>query len=140
MTFVAEVLGVQEAQKKLDAIGRKTGRKLLGKGMRRLAKPLLSEVRAKAPKDTGELAKSLKMVARAGTGKSDTVATVEIGQAKRTPDHIRRRAIAVEFGNARTPRQPFFIESVAAHAPRILEGLKQDVLRELLTFKDDSKP
>lgn len=127
--------GVEDVRRKFDEIGVKTGRKMLRKSVAAISKPLLKELRSKAPKDDGDLKRSIKQKARAGKGDSGTLAAVDVGQIGRVRDEDRQAGYGAEFGTKHQAADPFFHPTAERHGPRIVMGLKKDLTRELLKQK-----
>jgi HK97 gp10 family phage protein len=80
MTF--KVTGMQELEKVLSELGSRAGKKALVGSLRDAAKPVRKAMRSLAPKDRGNLRKSIKTVVVAGKGSTSNVATAMVGTFK----------------------------------------------------------
>lgn len=77
--------GLANLEKALAELGKQSGMKALTGALRDAAKPIIKEARSIAPKgNTGDLKKGIKSEVFRGKGKTDSVATIQIGFNKKT--------------------------------------------------------
>jgi HK97 gp10 family phage protein len=71
--------GTNNLEKAIEQLGKQAGFKVFTGALRDAAKPIIREARMLAPKKSGKLRKGIKGEVFKGTGKSDSVATIQIG-------------------------------------------------------------
>ncbi len=120
--------GVKELATRLDALGARLGRNTLRRVGRKALVPVRDAARRFAPKDDGDLARSIII--------SSTLNRYQFGQARRTKE---RAAVSMyvgptspigilqEFGTAHHPATPFMRRAWDQHGREVLEI----VIREL---------
>ncbi|WP_428718578.1 HK97-gp10 family putative phage morphogenesis protein [Undibacterium curvum] len=90
----------------------------------RSAEIVESEIRSRAPVDSGELVASLD--AKAARRQASASATVQINRSG--PDGTEHYAIFQEFGTSKTPANPFFRPGVAASSAAVQSNLTSGIL------------
>jgi HK97 gp10 family phage protein len=141
---------VENALRRLEEdFGSKTAHsKVLVPAVREAMKPVLTKARALAPVDTGGLKRSLQVEARRPSRKdkaskyvslTDTViALVTTAPGKKLAKmgiKSDARAIAQEFGTAKTPAQPYLRTAMESQAKAVVETLKSILIRRIDTFR-----
>ena len=141
---------VEDALRRLeDDFGNKMARsKVLVPAVREAMKPVLANARANAPVETGGLKRSLQVEARRPSRKdknskyvssSDTViALVTTAPGKKLAKmgiKSDARAIAQEFGTAKTPAHPYLRTALESQSASVVENLKAILVRRIDTFR-----
>lgn len=141
---------VDQALKDLEAeFGDKLARsKVLVPAVREAMRPVLEQARANAPKDTGDLTRTLIVEARRPTKRdrrskyvtqTDTViAAVTTASGKKLAKmgiKSDARAIAQEFGTARHPAQPYLRPALEANAQSTVNRLAEILARRISQFR-----
>lgn len=147
LTGMAEV---EDALNRLNEdFGDKMARsKVLVPAVREAMKPVLAQARSNAPIDTGGLRRSLQVEARRPTRKdkgskyvssTDTViALVTTAPGKKLAKmgiNSDARAIAQEFGTAKTPAHPYLRTAMESQSSIVVENLKDILIRRIDTFR-----
>jgi HK97 gp10 family phage protein len=145
--------GIGDVDKALKALEEEFGDKMarskvLIPAVREALKPVLAEAKANAPKDTGDLMKSLVIEARRPTRRdkrskyvtqTDTViAAVTTASGKKLAKmgiKSDARAIAQEFGTASTPAQPYLRTALESNAQTTVNSLASILARRIEGFK-----
>lgn len=122
--------------------------KVLVPAVREAMKPVLAAARQNAPKDTGDLARSLIVEARRPTKRdrrskyitqSDTViaavTTASGKKLKKMGIKSDARAIAQEFGTAKNPAQPYLRPALEANAQNTVNRLAEILARRITEFR-----
>lgn len=151
VTIKLEGIGeVDQALKALeDEFGDKLARsKVLVPAVREAMRPVLEQARANAPKDSGDLMRSLIVEARRPTMRdrrskyvtqTDTViAAVTTASGKKLAKmgiKSDARAIAQEFGTARNPAQPYLRPALEANAQSTVTRLAEILARRISQFR-----
>ena len=132
-----------------EEIGKQKTDKIWREAVRRGAEPILSEIKSRAPVDTGQLQSRIYMKVRRPKSRDKTgkyylgeeyLARILVsplrddsrehfivnkrGRLQKVWRNKRPVAISQEFGNARTPRQPFMRVSLSAARPASVEIIK----------------
>jgi HK97 gp10 family phage protein len=151
VTIKLEGIGdVDKALKALeDEFGDKLARsKVLIPAVREALKPVLAQAKANAPKNSGDLTKSLIIEARRPNSRdrrskyvtrTDTViAAVTTASGKKLAKmgiKSDARAIAQEFGTASHPAQPYLRPALEANAQETVSKLGQILARRIQQFR-----
>jgi HK97 gp10 family phage protein len=151
VTIKLEGIGnVDKALKALeDEFGDKLARsKVLIPAVREALKPVLIQARANAPKDSGDLTRSLIVEARRPTSRdrrskyvtrTDTViAAVTTASGKKLAKmgiKSDARAIAQEFGTANHPAQPYLRPALESNAQSTVTRLGEILARRIEQFR-----
>jgi HK97 gp10 family phage protein len=153
MGVTIKLEGIGEVDKALKALEEEFGDKMarskvLIPAMREALKPVLEQARANAPKDSGDLTKSLIVEARRPTRRdkrskyvtqTDTViAAVTTASGKKLAKmgiKSDARAIAQEFGTARHPAQPYLRPALEANAQSTVTKLGEILARRIAQFR-----
>lgn len=122
--------------------------KVLVPAVREAIKPVLAAARQNAPKDTGDLARSLIVEARRPTKRdrrskyitqTDTViaavTTASGKKLKKMGIKSDARAIAQEFGTAKNPAQPYLRPALEANAQNTVNRLADILARRINEFR-----
>jgi HK97 gp10 family phage protein len=144
--------GIGEVDKALRALEIEFGDKMaqskvLVPAVREALKPVLAQAKANAPKDSGDLEKSLIIEARRPTRRdrrskyvtqSDTViAAVTTASGKKLAKmgiKSDARAIAQEFGTANHPAQPYLRTALESNAQTTVNNLASILARRIEKF------
>jgi len=144
--------GIGEVDKALKALEMEFGDKMaqskvLVPAVREALKPVLAQAKANAPKDSGDLEKSLIIEARRPTRRdrrskyvtqSDTViAAVTTASGKKLAKmgiKSDARAIAQEFGTAHNPAQPYLRTALESNAQTTVNNLAGILARRIEKF------
>ena len=144
--------GIGEVDKALRALEIEFGDKMaqskvLVPAVREALKPVLAQARANAPKDSGDLERSLIIEARRPTRRdrrskyvtqSDTViAAVTTASGKKLAKmgiKSDARAIAQEFGTAHNPAQPYLRTALESNAQTTVNNLAGILARRIEKF------
>lgn len=153
MSVTIKLEGIGEVDKALKALEDEFGDKLarskvLVPAVREAMRPVLEQARANAPKDSGDLTRSLIVEARRPTRRdrrskyitqTDTViAAVTTASGKKLAKmgiKSDARAIAQEFGTARHPAQPYLRTALEANAQSTVTRLAEILARRIATFR-----
>lgn len=151
VTIKLEGIGqVDQALKQLEEdFGAKTAQaKVLVPAVREAMRPVLEQARANAPKDSGDLTRSLIVEARRPTRRdrrskyvtqTDTViAAVTTASGKKLAKmgiKSDARAIAQEFGTARHPAQPYLRTALESNAQSTVTRLGEILARRIQAFR-----
>lgn len=151
VTIKLEGIGnVDKALKALeDEFGDKLARsKILIPAVREALKPVLIQAKANAPKDSGDLTRSLIVEARRPTSRdrrskyvtrTDTViAAVTTASGKKLAKmgiKSDARAIAQEFGTANHPAQPYLRPALESNAQSTVTRLGEILARRIEQFR-----
>lgn len=145
--------GLKDADQVLRDLARQIGdktaeSKVLVPAVREAMKPVLNRAREEAPKDTGQLARTLQIEARRPTKRdrrskyitqTDTViAVVTTAPAKKLRKKGLKsdaRAIAQEFGTARNPAHPYMRVSMESQAQAVVNNLAEILKRRILQYR-----
>lgn len=145
--------GIGEVDKALRALEIEFGDKMaqskvLVPAVREALKPVLAQAKANAPKDSGDLEKSLVIEARRPTRRdkrskyvtqTDTViAAVTTASGKKLAKmgiKSDARAIAQEFGTANHPAQPYLRTALESNAQTTVNSLANILARRIEKFK-----
>ena len=152
MGVTIKLEGIGEVDKALRALEEEFGDKMarskvLIPAMREALKPVLEQARANAPKDSGDLTKSLIVEARRPTRRdkrskyvtqTDTViAAVTTASGKKLAKmgiKSDARAIAQEFGTAHNPAQPYLRPALESNAQTTINNLAGILARRIERF------
>ena len=126
--------GIEEVQQLLDALPKALGQKTLQGILRKNAKPLIERGRQLAPKDDGDLQKSLGTLSGRGAGKG---VSIYVGP-RRSNAFKGYHAHLVEFGTAARqtkdgrstgtmPAQPFWRPAFDQTRDDIITGIRLDI-------------
>lgn len=153
MSVTIKLEGIGEVDKALKALEEEFGDKLarskvLVPAVREAMRPVLEQARANAPKDSGDLTRSLIVEARRPTRRdrrskyitqTDTViAAVTTASGKKLAKmgiKSDARAIAQEFGTARHPAQPYLRTALEANAQSTVSRLAEILARRISAFR-----
>jgi HK97 gp10 family phage protein len=151
ITIALQGIGaVDQALQELEReFGDKTARsKVLIPAVREALRPVLEKARADAPKDKGDLTRSLIIEARRPTKRdrrskyitqTDTViAAVTTASGKKLAKmgiKSDARAMAQEFGTARHPAQPYLRPALEVNAQSTVNRLAQILARRIEAFR-----
>jgi HK97 gp10 family phage protein len=153
MGVTIKLEGIGDVDKALKALENEFGDKLarskvLIPAVREALKPVLAQARANAPKDSGDLTKSLVIEARRPTSrdrrskyitKTDTViAAVTTASGKKLAKmgiKSDARAIAQEFGTANHPAQPYLRPALESNAQATVTKLGEILARRIEQFR-----
>jgi HK97 gp10 family phage protein len=153
MGVTIKLEGIGDVDKALKALEEEFGDKLarskvLIPAVREALKPVLLQARANAPKDSGDLTKSLIVEARRPNNRdrrskyvtrTDTViAAVTTASGKKLAKmgiKSDARAIAQEFGTANHPAQPYLRPALEANAQETVSRLGQILARRIQQFR-----
>ncbi|WP_442583766.1 HK97-gp10 family putative phage morphogenesis protein [Mesorhizobium sp. ASY16-5R] len=150
----SRVVGLDEINRALDKLKKSTATGVLNRVLKKAAKPIADKARNNAPRDTGELKKSIKVeVVRSNAGKSAFASVMRDGgtrddaaEAARAANRfaagqgasakVRVRAAArhahlVEFGTVKMERQPFLLPAFRAGEKPAYASIRQDLLNEI---------
>jgi HK97 gp10 family phage protein len=118
------VTGVREIDRKLRRLEYKVQRKIVVDAMKRGLTPLLNEVKANAPVDTGAMRENIKI--RAGKGRKGLVKReVRVGDKQMGADF---HAQHVEFGTENAPPHPFMGPAFESHGPDARDRVEREIL------------
>jgi len=144
--------GIGDVDKALKALEQEFGDKMarskvLIPAVREALKPVLTQAKANAPKDSGDLEKSLVIEARRPTRRdkrskyvtqTDTViAAVTTASGKKLAKmgiKSDARAIAQEFGTASHPAQPYLRTALESNAQTTVNSLASILARRIEQF------
>lgn len=131
--FDISVLGDKALQKKLDSLGKQAGGKMLQSAMREAMKPVLDAARAAAPRDTGNLARKIKLssVRLRGKGKGIAVKTPTRAQLGIPKDAKGYYPAHQEYGTRRNPARPYMRPALLNNRARVLEALRAGLWKRL---------
>jgi len=153
MGVTIKLEGIGDVDKALKALENEFGDKLarskvLIPAVREALKPVLAQARANAPKDSGDLTKSLVIEARRPNSrdrrstyitKTDTViAAVTSASGKKLAKmgiKSDARAIAQEFGTANHPAQPYLRPALESNAQATVSKLGEILARRIDQFR-----
>lgn len=153
MGVTVKLQGIGDVDKALKALEDEFGdrlarSKVLIPAVREAMKPVLQEAKANAPKDTGDLTKSLIVEARRPTSRdrrskyitqTDTViAAVTTASGKKLAKmgiKSDARAIAQEFGTAKHPAQPYLRPALESNAQETVTRLATILARRIQQFR-----
>lgn len=153
MGVTIKLEGIGDVDKALraleDEFGDKLARsKVLIPAVREALKPVLSQAKANAPKDSGDLTKSLIIEARRPNSRdrrskyvtrTDTViAAVTTASGKKLAKmgiKSDARAIAQEFGTASHPAHPYLRPALEANAQATVTKLGEILARRIQQFR-----
>lgn len=153
MSVTIKLEGIGEVDKALKALEDEFGDKLarskvLIPAVREAMKPVLQQARANAPKDSGDLTRSLIVEARRPNSRdrrskyitqTDTViAAVTTASGKKLAKmgiKSDARAIAQEFGTAHNPAQPYLRPALEANAQATVTRLAEILARRIQQFR-----
>lgn len=153
MSVTIKLEGIGEVDKALKALEDEFGDKLarskvLIPAVREAMKPVLQQARANAPKDSGDLTRSLVVEARRPNSRdrrskyitqTDTViAAVTTASGKKLAKmgiKSDARAIAQEFGTAQHPAQPYLRPALEANAQETVSRLATILERRIQKFR-----
>ena len=145
--------GIKDADQVLkdliDQIGdKKTTSKVLVPAVRQAMKPVLQQAKSNAPKDTGDLSKTLQIEARRPNKRdrrskyvtqSDTViALVTTAPGKKLAKlkiKSDARAIAQEFGTSHNPAQPYMRPALESQAQSVVSNLANILKTRILQYR-----
>lgn len=145
--FTVKVEGLRELEGALKELGKATGKNVLRRVLLKRAQPVADAANARAPKDTGKLARSgaattklsrrQKALHKAENGggakmtgagwRSDPKSSVEVFVGYPSSP----KSIVQEFGSIDLPPQPFMRPAWDAEQAGVLEGLKDDLWNEI---------
>ena len=117
--FDFKLEGVKELDRVLASLPKAAGKQQLKAFLRKAAKPVVKDARARAPKDSGAMAKSIK--ARTMT-RTNVPAAISIG-----PDAEHWYGVLRERGTAHQAAQPFLRPAWDAHKKSIAANLAKDL-------------
>lgn len=126
MPIYTKVEGVDEIVKELRQIEGEAKQRIY-EVLRDETKPVVEDVKSRAPKDTGAMANT----ARRSVSKKKLVAVISVGGKRHGVDVYY--AHFIEFGTKKMPAQPFFFPACRAHEERIGNALSDamyDLIRE----------
>ena len=153
MSVTIKLEGIGEVDKALKALEDEFGDKLarskvLIPAVREAMKPVLQQARINAPKDSGDLTRSLIVEARRPNSRdrrskyitqTDTViAAVTTASGKKLAKmgiKSDARAIAQEFGTAHNPAQPYLRPALEANAQETVSRLAAILARRIQQFR-----
>jgi HK97 gp10 family phage protein len=153
MSVTIKLEGIGEVDKALKALEDEFGDKLarskvLIPAVREALKPVLTQAKANAPKDSGDLEKSLIVEARRPNRRdrrskyvtqTDTViAAVTTASGKKLAKmgiKSDARAIAQEFGTANHPAQPYLRTALESNAQSTVTRLGEILARRIEQFR-----
>lgn len=153
MSVTIKLEGIGEVDKALKALEDEFGDKLsrskvLVPAVREAMKPVLQQARANAPKDSGDLTRSLIVEARRPNSRdrrskyitqTDTViAAVTTASGKKLAKmgiKSDARAIAQEFGTSQHPAQPYLRPALEANAQETVSRLAAILARRIQQFR-----
>ena len=153
MSVTIKLEGIGEVDKALKALENEFGDKLarskvLIPAVREALKPVLLQAKANAPKDSGDLTKSLIVEARRPNSRdrrskyvtqTDTViAAVTTASGKKLAKmgiKSDARAIAQEFGTANHPAQPYLRPALESNAQSTVTRLGEILARRIEQFR-----
>jgi len=153
MSVTIKLEGIGEVDQALKALEEEFGDKLarskvLVPAVREAMRPVLEQARSNAPKDSGDLMRSLIVEARRPTRRdrrskyvtqTDTViAAVTTASGKKLAKmgiKSDARAIAQEFGTARNPAQPYLRPALEANAQSTVSRLAEILARRITQFR-----
>lgn len=76
--------GTKSLEKAISELGKQAGFKVITGALRDSARPIIKSARDLAPRKSGQLAKGIKAEVFKGKGKTDSVATLQIGFNRKT--------------------------------------------------------
>ncbi len=117
--FDFKLEGVKELDRVLASLPKAAGKQQLKAFLRKAAKPVVKDARARAPKDSGAMAKSIK--ARTMT-RTRVPAAISIG-----PDQEHWYGLFQERGTAYKAAQPFLRPAWDAHKKSIAANFAKDL-------------
>lgn len=113
--------GIDDVFKELAALDKKLRNKIVRQAQREAAKLLASEIRDKAPVESGKLKRSVKV--RSGGSKKGVITTL----VQITGGHDDPFIGFVEFGTKDQPAQPFIRRSVAVKRDAVIDTIVQQI-------------
>jgi HK97 gp10 family phage protein len=127
------VTGIRSIDRKLRRLEAKVQRKIVRKAIKNALKPVLDEVKANAPVETGETRDNIKI--RAGKSRRGVVRQeVRVGD-KQIPEGFA--AAFTEFGTSEVPAHPFMGPAFDDEGPAARDRVEHEILDEIL--KEASK-
>ncbi len=131
MKMKVRIEGTDKIARNLKAMGKALTRKTLMPVLRENVQPIADDMRAAAPKASGELADSIRVTNRLSKtqrSKLQRIAPVEIYAG---PGPLPQ-AIQKEFGNVREAPEPFIRPAFDAGVDRALRGIAKDGIKVIL--------
>lgn len=135
MKTTIHIEGLRELDEALGKLPMATGKNVLRRVLRRRATPMAEKMKALAPEDEGDLKRGIGVGTRLTRRQAslhrkmfaDDRASVEmfVGAGGHPQAHLR------EWGSDGHPPHPFARPSWDAHQKQILEGIKDDLWREI---------
>lgn len=151
--------GMRDLDEALKQLPRATGRNVLDRALKRAAKPIQQKAKAIAPRDTGELRKSIivESVKRGDAGgkaafararaagasvsearaalisasSGETKAEVRVGPRKAKSKAEGIKTIVQEFGSVNQPAQPYMRPAWDANRDAASEGIRKELWSEI---------
>lgn len=146
----ARVLGVHELSRQLDRLKAQVDAqsKAMASVARKAFKPVLDEAKALAPRDTGELADSIKMkterpksgdaavkvgltIGRSGRARQASVASAAFGEGQSKALPAARRWHFVELGTAHEAAQPFLRPALDRRSSEVMDVIRAELRAEI---------
>jgi HK97 gp10 family phage protein len=124
-----EITGLKELDTALKELPRGVRNRMIRKGMKEAAQPVLDMAKSMAPVDTGKLRDKMRIYsARLGRKqrKVSTGATISWPKSKTSPG---KYAAINEYGGSGRPARPFLRPAVAAATPQVKQVFKQIMTR-----------
>jgi HK97 gp10 family phage protein len=119
------ITGIKELDRDLEKLGPALSKKVTRKGLRKAAKVLAKEVKAEAPKDTGELSKAVKVKSgkRSQLLVSTYVAIID--------EELGPIANHLEWGTEHNAANPFMRRTADTQGDRVLEIAREELAEQV---------
>lgn len=131
MKMKVRIEGTEAIARKMRAMGKALTRKTLEPILRENLKPIAEDMRANAPRDSGELANSVrvsKRLSKAQRAKLERIAPVEMYVG---PGPLSQ-AVQEEFGNVHQAPHPFIRPAFDRGADDAMRGIAKDGIAAIL--------
>ena len=124
---MVEIHGFEELDAKLKRLSRGTAGKIMRRSLRAGAKIIAAEARARAPRQTGRLAKSIKVRAASTRKRGEVAIVVRTGQSDNLFVGDTYYGAFQEFGTDYTLRKPFLQPAFEAGKQQAVNVIRQTV-------------
>jgi HK97 gp10 family phage protein len=128
------VTGVDELAKRFDKLNAKASAKELSKVLSKAATPIAKTARKLAPFDPSpdevpHIKRSIRKSARRGSGRSNTLAQVEVGVSRRVPEwrKVLPKAVFQEYGTKRQRPNEFLRPALEQHRDNVIRSVERYV-------------
>ena len=122
-----EIEGLRFLAQQLENLEAKAQRKVLRGAVRKAARPVMKEMRAKVPVDEGETKRAIAQSVKV----KRSIAHVDIGIRRKAKGRPGSRVHFIEFGTVHQPAQPFMRPALDTKkneaVKRLGEALKEEI-------------